>query len=318
MKKMMCILRFVSKSVGIAGVFCVVTALAAVSFCNGVAVAGERLVVSVGIAPQKYFVQRIGGDLVEVSVMVPPGATAERYEPKPKQMAALSRSRVYFACGIPFEDAWLDRIAQSNKKMLVVHTEEGIKKRIIEAHSHGGEEHAAEGHGHRHEHEHEGVLDPHIWLSPPLVKVQARHIMEGLAQVDPEHREAYEAGFKTFEAELDGLDAKIAGLFSGKTAGGTFMVFHPAWGYFADRYGLRQVPVELEGKEPKAQELRKFIELAREQKIRVIFVQPQYSARTAGTIAEAVGGKLTPADDLAENWADNLYRVASDIAAAVE
>lgn len=266
--------------------------------------------VSVSILPQKYFVEKIGGQLVEIEVMVPPGATPEQYEPKPMQMAAISKSKIYFACGVPFEAIWLPKVAAANPKMIVVHTEKGIQKRQIEAHSH--EEHAGGG-----AHDEEDTSDPHIWLSPPLVILQARAIFTTLTANDPQNRQSYETNYKNFISELVNLDLSISRLFQSQRESVSFMVFHPAWGYFADAYGLKQVPVEVEGKEPRAKDLDNFIKRARELKIKTIFVQPQYSPKSAQTIADAIGGKLVHADDLAPDWANNLREVAEQIAAAL-
>lgn len=277
---------------------------------------GNVLKAVVSIVPQKYFVEKIGGSLVDVSVMVPPGTAAERYEPKPKQMVALAESKIYFAIGVPFEDAWLGRITAANRNLLVVHTEEGIEKRQMEAHHHEDEGHAhgAGKAGASHEDSSHGVKDPHVWLSPPLVMLQARNILEGLLKVDPSHRDVYEANYRSFLAELVDLDLAIVSLFRDKPRGLQFMVFHPAWGYFADTYGLKQISVEIEGKEPKAQDLERLIKSAREHNIKVVFVQPQFSIRSAQTVAEAIGGKTLPADDLAQDWARNLLEVARVIA----
>jgi len=269
--------------------------------------------VAVSILPQRYFVEKIGGNFVEVEVMVPPGATPEQYEPKPRQMSALSRSRIYFACGVPFETIWLPRMVSANEKIVVIHTEKDIKKRAIENHSDLGEGAKTPG-----GHAHEGLDDPHIWLSPPLVMLQARAIFEALAANDPGNRASYETNYKTFVSELVELDVHLSRLFAAVARPASFMVFHPAWGYFADAYGLRQVPVEIEGKEPKARELDEFIKLARELGAKAIFVQPQYSPRSAQIVADAVGGKLVQADDLAPDWDKNLRQVAEQIAAAFE
>jgi zinc transport system substrate-binding protein len=267
--------------------------------------------VAVSILPQRYFLEKIGGNLVEVEVMVPPGATPEQYEPKPRQMSALSRSRIYFACGVPFETIWLSKMVSANPKIQVIHTEKGIEKRAIEAHEHQHE--GAEPGGHQHE----GIDDPHIWLSPPLVMIQARAIFDALAASDPQNRASYEANYKSFVLELVDLDLFLSRLFAAEAKPGSFMVFHPAWGYFADAYGLHQIPVEVEGKEPKAKELDEFIKRAHELGVKAVFVQPQYSPKTAQTIADAVGARLVEADDLAPDWENNLRKVAEQIAAAL-
>ncbi len=275
--------------------------------CLAIAQEATPLPVAVSILPQKYFVEKIGGKFASVEVMVPPGGTPEQYEPKPRQMTALSRSKIYFACGVPFETIWLPKMISANPKILVVNTDKRIEKRDMEAHHDAGA-------GHSHE---EGTKDPHVWLSPPLVILQAREIFEALAANDPRNLASYEANYRNFVSELVDLDLFLSRLFGTETKPGAFMVFHPAWGYFADAYGLKQVPVEVEGKEPKARELDQFIKSARELGVKAIFVQPQYSPKTAQTIADAVGGKLVEADDLAADWEKNIRQVAEQIAAAL-
>jgi zinc transport system substrate-binding protein len=268
--------------------------------------------VFVSIIPQKFFVEKIGGEFVDVSVMVPPGTSPAVYEPKPSQMVALSKARVYFAIGVPFEAVWLERIMTANPDLIVVPTEKGIYKRVMREHHH-----EEEGIGilkKRHGHQ---VRDPHIWLSPPLVMVLARNVLAALCWADPSHSAAYERNFKQFIIELVELDAEIRKIFARHGRGRAFMVFHPAWGYFAEAYGLEQIPIEMEGKEPKAAELQKLIEHARQRDIKVIFVQPQFSAKVAKTIAKAIGGEVAYADPLALDWAANLRRQAAAFVAAL-
>ncbi|MDY0039402.1 MAG: zinc ABC transporter substrate-binding protein [Desulforhabdus sp.] len=290
-------------------------------FCFGLDLAGaeQKIAVTVSIQPQKYFVQRVGGDLVDITVMVPAGASPHSYEPKPQQMVALAKSKIYFAMGVNFEQAWLDKLSAASPKMLVAYTAAGIQKRFMARHTHSHEESEAEHHGHSESADSEhGGTDPHIWLSPPLVMLQAHNILTGLIQVDPENREIYEVNYRNFIVELVDLDKKIRDLFWRKGKGLKFMVFHPAWGYFADAYGLQQVPVEIEGKEPKARDLRHLIELAGQTGIGVLFVQPQFSARSAQTIADEIGGRVVAADPLAVDWQNNLLHVAEAIAAAAK
>ena len=163
------------------------------------------LKVFVSIVPQKYFVEKIGGDLVDVSVMVQPGANPHNYEPKPKQMVALSKTRIYFAIGITFEEVWLERISATNSRMRIVHTEAGIEKIPMLAHHH----HEEESEHRLDEDIDHGIEDPHIWLSPPLVMVQARNILQAVVSVDPLNRSRYEKNYRDFIMELVVLDAKL-------------------------------------------------------------------------------------------------------------
>ena len=300
--------------------------------------AAGKLPVFVSIVPQKYFVQQIGKDLVDVQAMVLPGSSPATYEPKPKQMADISKTKIYFAIGVPFENTWLEKITAANPDMRVVHTDHEIEKLAMEAHHHHddpkeehhdkGEHHDEAEHGHekgdhhkedehdKDHHEHTG-LDPHIWLSPPLVKIQARTILEALQEADPVHRSVYEANFNAFTAQIDKLDIDLKKTFAGK-AGLQFMVFHPAWGYFAHAYGLKQVPIEIEGKDPKPAQLKELIQHARENGIKVVFVQPQFSTKSAELVAREIGGQVAFANPLAEDWMANLREVANKFQRALK
>lgn len=292
--------------------------ITAALFCSAnTGAAAEKLPVFVSILPQKYFVRQIGRELVDINVMVPPGASPATYEPKPRQMAAISKARIYFAIGVPFENAWLGKISAANPKMDVVHTDRNIEKIPISGHRHDEKDHH---HGHEkneaYQNEH-GALDPHIWLSPPLVKIQARTILAVLQQADPSHKELYEANCKKFEAEIDALDSQLKQIFAGKNDL-RFVVFHPSWGYFADAYGLKQVPIEVEGKAPKPAQLKNLIETVKAKKIKIIFVQPQFSTKSAKLVAREIGGHVAFADPLAEAWLSNLQEVAIKFRAAVK
>lgn len=321
--------------------------------------ADDRLPVFVSIVPQKYFVQQIGKDLVDVQAMVQPGASPATYEPKPRQMTDITKTKIYFAIGVPFENAWLKKISATNPNMRVVHTDHGIEKIAMAAHRHHddhdeGEHHGEDEHNHekdahhgeaahdheegerhgeeKHDHEkdeHHGEaehdhddhghsgLDPHIWLSPPLVKIQARTILAALQEADPANRSVYEANFKAFAAQIDQLDADLKKTFAGKK-GLQFMVFHPAWGYFAHAYGLKQAPIEIEGKDPKPAQLKELIQHARENGINVVFVQPQFSTKSAELITREIGGQVAFANPLAEDWMANLREVADKFKSALK
>jgi zinc transport system substrate-binding protein len=155
-----------------------------------------------------------------------------------------------------------------------------------------------------------------VWTAPPLVKSLARNILNGMLEIDPNHRSYYTGNYNRFLKEIDEIDTNLKALFKDKK-GLEFMVFHPSWGYFADAYGLRQIPVEIEGKEPKPSQLHHLIEHARHKSIRVIFVQPQFSRKSAKTIARAIGGRVYAADPLAPDWAENLRRLSAVFAEAL-
>lgn len=261
------------------------------------------------ILPQKYFVAKIGGDLVDVAVMVEPGASPHTYEPKPKQMVALAKTNIYFAIGVPFETTWLEKITATNPNMLVVHTEADIKKIPMKVHHHERPEL---------EQDHHVTKDPHVWLSPPLVIIQSRSILQALLKIDPAHGSVYEKNHSSFMKELVVLDAEIRGALKGKGKDVEFMVFHPAWGYFAQAYGLDQVPIEIEGKQPKPAELQYLIQYAKERGIKVIFAQPQFSWQAAQVIAKSIDGQVVFVDPLAAEWDTNLRQVVSKFKSALK
>jgi zinc transport system substrate-binding protein len=250
----------------------------------------DALPVTVSILPQRYFVERIGGDGVSVGVLVPPGASPATYEPKPEQLRALSRSAAYFRIRVPFEDAWMARIASANPSLRVVDTTQGIDW----LHTAGGR-------------------DPHIWLSPRLVVVQAQTITGALAELDPPGAPVYQANLARFRADIDHLDGQIRRSLSGLEQR-SFMVLHPSWGYFARDYELTMFAVEVGGQEPSAAELTALIARARAEGIRVVFAQPQFSTRAARTIAHEIGGEVVLIDPLAADWLDNLRTVAATFA----
>jgi zinc transport system substrate-binding protein len=266
---------------------------------------GAPLHITVSIVPQEYFVQRIAGERASVTVMVPTGADPHTYEPRPEQMRALARSDAYLQIGVGFEYVWMARIQDANPDLLVVDTAEGIQRLTMEAHSHDEEEE---------EQEHdEELLDPHIWVSPRLVAVQAQAIYRTLAQLDPEHEGDYRANLEAFLADIDALDAEIRQALEG-VANRKFIVFHPAWGYFAADYDLEQIPIEVGGTEPSAAALAEVITEAREHDIRVILAQPEFSTQAAETIAREIGGRVELVSPLAPDWLENMRTVAQTFA----
>jgi len=267
--------------------------------------AANKPTVFVSILPQKFFVQQISTDYVDVQVMVQPGASPATYEPKSSQMKQLASASAYFAIGVQFEYTWLEKIAEVNPEMKIVHTDKGIHKLTMAKHHHD-EGHHEEKHGHHDDH---GGLDPHIWLSPSLVKKQAAIITDALSKILPEKASLFHKNLEVFARQIDELDDDLRSTFKTKK-GMQFMVFHPSWGYFANDYGLKQVAIETEGKDPKPAQLRKLIEFAREHDIHVVFVQPQFSTKSATVVAKEIKGEVIPINPLAEDWSTNMRVVA--------
>ncbi len=263
----------------------------------------DPLQVAVSIMPQKYFLEKIGGSLVSVMVMAEPGADVHTYEPKPRQMRVLAGADLYFAVGADFERVWLKKIAAANTAMPIVHTHDAVVRRAMAAHDHD-----------HHGHDHTGSPDPHVWLSPPLVRVMAEKIRDELIEADPAHAAAYRRNYRAFAEEINQVDSQILRLLAEKTAGARFFVYHPAWGYFAVTYGLEQVPIESEGKKPGPREMAALIRRARDEGVQAVFVQPQISDKSALTIAAEIGARVVKADPLAYEWAENLLSVAEKFA----
>ena len=269
---------------------------------------------TVNILPQKYFVEKIVKDKFNINVMVKPGVSPHNFEPKPSQMKSLVASKAFFLIGDSSEKAWLEKFKQNAKNTLFVDTTVGIEKMEMIAHDH--EENETHGHhgDHEHEeaHEHSG-LDPHIWLEPTLVKIQAKNIYEAMLKIDSTNSDFYKTNYEEFLKELDSLDQDIKTLLS-PHKDKAFMVFHPSWGYFAKRYEIEQISIEIQGKEPKPNELVKLIEEAKKHDIKIIFVSPQFSQKSAQAISKNIGANVVAIDPLSDDWQKNLLKVASEIA----
>jgi len=269
---------------------------------------------TVTILPQKYFVQKIVKDKFDINVMVKPGSSPHNFEPKPSQMKALNVSKAYFLVGEPSELAWFYRFKQNAKNTLFVDTTIGIEKIAMIEHSHNDEDEHHHDHHEHHEHKHsEDGLDPHIWLDPICVKIQAKNIYEAMLKIDEKNSSFYKANYEEFIQELDNLHKEIKGILA-PHKGKSFMVFHPSWGYFAKQYELNQISIEIEGKVPKPSELVILVEEAKEHNIKIIFVAPQFSQKSAKAISKNIDGRVVSIDPLSENWRSSMIKTAKEIA----
>jgi zinc transport system substrate-binding protein len=264
----------------------------------------------VSILPQKYFVQKIAGNKFAVNVMVPAGICPESYELTPQQMQALAYCKIYFRIGhIPFEKAYLGKIASTNAQMRIVDTSEGVEFLHGDSHEHH--------HGHSPCHQCKGDKDPHIWLSPKAVKIQIQHILKTLVEADPQNKNFYQENHAKFIQEIESLDKKIRAIFQ-NIKQRKFMVYHSAWGYFARDYNLTQIPIEMEGKETNPADLKKLIDTARKENIRVIFLQQQFATHSAQAIASEMGGRVVQLDPLVFDWIANMEKIAGTIREALK
>ena len=287
----------------------------ALFLCSSPKPPSAKIDVFVSILPQKYFLDKLGGGLLDVSLMVEPGASPHTYEPKPFQMVRLSKAKAYFALGLEFENAWLPKFAALEKNVRIVHTDTLIAKMPADSLSMNFQ--PAQGRREAAGREDEG-LDPHIWLSPELVKQQAATMYGALRAIDPAHDSAYTANYQAFLSLIVKVQDSIKSIVhfdSLLTPVRPFLVFHPAWGYFAREFRLRQLAIEVEGKEPSARQMEDIIRATRQYGIRTIFVQPQFSQQSANAIARQIHGRLCLADDMAYDWAANLISFAKNIAA---
>lgn len=271
-----------------------------------------QVATTVSIVPQKFFVEKIGGDKVSVNVMVLPGNSPATYEPSPVQMTDLAKADIYFSIGVPFEKRWLPRFESVAKNTKFVDVSQGIKKRVIQDHTH---DHGhSDGHSHAHGH---AAKDPHIWLSPKLAKMMAKNIYEALVENDGANKGLYSANYETFLNELDALDAQIKENLS-NISSNKFIVFHPSWGYFADDYGLEQISIEIEGKEPKQRDLMRLIDFAKENGVKVVFVSPEFSQKSAKVIAENIGGETISISPLSLKWDENLLNMSKKLSKVLD
>jgi len=254
----------------------------------------------VSILPQKYLVERIGGDRVAVMVMVKPGLSPETYEPTPKQMTALNNSRIYFRIGIPFESVLIEKIERLNSNLRIINCCHHFLTGNLSNH----DQHDTQITKHD--------LDAHVWTSPVNAKYLAKLIKIALIEFDPLHRDDYEINYAVLVNELDELDSTIRNQLA-HIKHRYLIVSHPAWGYFADAYGLKQVPIEQNGSEVRAKELTRLIELARAEDIHTVYVQRQFNNASAEILAREINAEVVELDPLAENYIENLRRVTQAI-----
>lgn len=255
-----------------------------------------KLKVAVSIVPQATFVKAVGGDLVDVVTMIPPGVEPENYAPSPQQMVQFSDAQIYFAIGVPSEKAAiLPRVHDLNANLKVVDlpalVDSVYPPRLFPA----------------------GDRDPHMWLSPRRVQEIVRITAQQLANLDPTHQTTYEENARIYIASLNKLDQDIRTSLAGLT-NRTFIVYHPAFGYFADDYGLKMIALEEEGKEATAINLQKVIDLAKQEHIKVIFYQAEVDSKQSRTLAAEIGGQAEMVTPLDPDYINNLEKIAQTFA----
>lgn len=260
--------------------------------------------VTTTIAPLEYFVERVGGDLVDVQSMIPQGGNPHTYEPSPSQMMKLSKADLYVKIGteFEFEHTWIPKLVSLNKEMTVVNASEGIQEIAMAEHEDHGD----------HDHHHHGAGDPHTWVSVNNAMLMVRSIEKALSKFDPTNADIYQKNASQFIAELGDLNYEIRETLK-PLANKAFYIYHPSWGYFAQDYGLEQVVIEQEGKEPSARDLQRIVKEAKEKGIKRIFISPEFSDKSAKVIAKEIGGEVVVIDHLGKDFISNMKKAAEAI-----
>jgi zinc transport system substrate-binding protein len=268
--------------------------------------AAAPLQVFVSIAPQKFIVERIAGPHAEVHQLVDRGQDPHFFEPTPRQLAQLGKAAIYFTIGLGFEEQLVERLAQNHPDIRFLGMDKGIDKLPVTEHL-GGEKKAGAENSH-----HAGGGDPHIWLSPLLVERMAATVSTDFSAIDPSHSAFYRINKEKLSQELKDIDLHLRELLE-PYRGRVFYVFHPAFAYFASAYGLQQKAVEAGGRSPSPGMLAALISQAREEKVRIIFAQPQFDQRSAEAIAAAIGGVVVRLDSLAYDLLGNFRTIGSSL-----
>jgi len=270
--------------------------------CTPVDNALDKLVISVSILPQQYFIERIAGAMVEVNVMIPPGASPATYEPSVSQLSKLDRSPVYMKIGyVGFEMSWMDKIRAVNPDIKVVDLSMGIEP-ILEQ-----EEEHLHLHGHAH-----GGIDPHIWMSALNAKIIATNVYKELVLQLPDEKEKLSAQFKELSLELDSLHIFISNLLSGHVER-SFMIYHPSLSYFARDYQLEQIPLEIGGKTPSPAHLKWMSDAGKEKNISTIFLQMQFDQKNAEVLAKEIGAEVVHFNPLDPDWPEQMIFIANQL-----
>ena len=280
-----------------------------------------RVLVFVSIGPQLESVRRLGGEAVDVRALLPAGANPETYSPGVRVMSALARADLYISIGVPFEDTIVAKIRASFPNLRIIDGRKGMSFRRMEG---GGHHHHQANEG-----DHDRVYDegdhddghveddPHVWLGVENMKCHARTVADALGELLPDEKTAVDARASAYLHELDRLDAELKATLAG-LRWTEAVVFHPAFGYFLDEYGIRQKAVELDGKEPGAKYLGHVIREARRDGVRAVFVQPQFNAKAAEVISKEIGGKVLSFDPLPMDYSDGLRRLAAALMEATQ
>ena len=277
-------------------------------FWPAAGLAASKTQVFVTVAPQAFLAERLGGEAVEVHILAAKGQDPHTFEPTPKQAAALAQAQLFFTVDLPFEKQLVAKVlAANNPKLRVVDSTTGIIRLMMTEEDHHGHQAGKAGQA-----KDQGEPDPHVWLAPANLTIMARNMAAALIAAMPERGELLRRNLDSLLAELAALDQRLAASLA-PHRGKTFYVFHPAFGYFAHAYGLTQEAVEIGGKSPSPKRLAELVRQAKADGVRVIFVQPQFDAKAAATVARGIGGSVVSIDPMAREVPANLTTVAAAI-----
>lgn len=266
----------------------------------------EKLQVAVTILPHAGLIEAVAGDQVDITVLVDEGQDPHEFNPTPRRITAVSNATIWFTAGMPFEDLLVEKL-ESSDDLRIVNLSQGLALRGMEEHDHSHD------HDHDHDHDHaHGDFDPHTWLSPQLIELQLQTITRELSKLAPDHAAGFEANADAYIERLLDLDEKLFARLE-KFEGAKFYVFHSAFGYFADAYGLLEQAIETGGKEPSPKELTRIVDEAKKDGVKLVLVQPQFSQGSARKIADAIGAKVEVIDPLDKNVIATLNALADAI-----
>lgn len=285
-------MALIKKVILILGALLIISACASIQ--TGTDIQNDVIVVVVSILPQAYFVERIAGDLAEISVMVGSGDDPHSYEPSPNQMKMISQADVYLSIGVEFEDVWLPRFRSATPSLVVRDISVGVSRIPAEENSHN---------------EHAGKMDPHIWLSTSRAKIISQNIATVLSEIDSQNAPIYRSNLDSLLQDIDDLDSQILTKLK-PLSGRYFMAYHPAWGYFADDYDLKMLTIEEGGEEPGAESLSKTIDLALENHISLIILQKEFTGKNIQVIADEIGAQVIVLDPLSKDWINNMIEIS--------
>ncbi len=301
--------------------FLIILALFVSSSC----IAAEKIDVFVSIPPQKWLTDKVGGEQIYTRVLVGKGQDPHTFEPSPKQIAALSKAKIWFITGMEFEHQLTTKIRQINPKLRIVDIARDIDKLELKEehhhdehwqdnqHKHDEENHA--DHDDKNHSEHE-EYDPHVWLSPVNLKKMANTVTQALTEQGKPNSTVYRQNNAAVQQEITELHRAIAAQLA-PFAGSAFYVYHPSFGHFAQTYKLEQRAVEIEGKSPTPKQIKTLIRQAKAENIKVIFVQPQFDPKSAKAVASAIGGDVVALDALDEDVVSSLRIMADKISLAL-